>query len=61
MIDLKSLCIIETDGKHTLDCTFINSFVEIKTILDFRSEIELFKVALYFSILFSYRTSNLFK
>lgn len=50
-----------TDGKHTLDCTFINSFIEIKIILDFRPEIELFTVALYFSMLFSYSTSNLFR
>jgi len=61
MTGLKPLCIIVTDDKHTLDCTFINSFVEIKTILDFRPEIEFFKVVLYFSMLFSYNTSNLFK
>lgn len=61
MTDLKSLCVIMTDGKHTLDCTFSSSFVEIKTILDFRPKIEFFKVALDFSMLFSYSISNLFK
>lgn len=61
MTDLKPLCTIVTDGKHTLDCTFINSFVEIKIILDFRPEIEFFKVVLYFSTLFSYNTISLFR
>lgn len=59
--DLKSPCIIVTDGRHILDCTLINSFAEIKTIFDFRLRAEESKATLHFSTLFWYNSSSLFK